>query len=670
MVQAFALKETRLGIPLLLAEECPHGMMSIGSTTFPCGLAVAAAMDADLAHRIAAAVASELAESGAHIGFGPVADLSLDPRWGRSEENFGEDPWLSGHLASAFVQGFQASGRVGCTLKHFAGYGASEGGRNAGPAPIGEREMRNSHLPPFEQAVRAGAASVMSSYNAVDGVPVSGDRRYLTGILREEWGFDGLVISDSGAVPELQERHRVASDPETAAALALRAGIDLDLCPVHRPGFHEALERAVERGLIDISLIDAAVGRVLDYKERIGLFREPFGPAPTVELSTQCAEHRRLAAEAAVRSVVLLKNEKNLLPLGDEKRRIALIGPNADDVFNMLGDYTAPQPAGKVTTIRTALAARPQWELRYAQGCRIKTGEASEFQEALECAEWADVIIAVMGGSSKREAGIQFAHAGQAVVDATTDTRDMDCGESSDRASLDLLGRQNELLWALQTTGKPLITVLIHGRAMSVARAAELSDALLTAFYPGEEGGEGIAAILEGSEAPSGRLPVTFPRSAGQLPVHYRSRNSLLGDYVDGPLSPLFPFGFGLSTSTFEWEPPTLSRHAISAKELLGGSKLQMQITLRNTGRLRATEVVQLYVHDEFASIARPDRELKRVSKITLNPGDTGSVIFELDAACFAFWNGSLQLEPGRFQLIAAKHAEDAGLTHPFNINS
>jgi beta-glucosidase len=667
-VQHAAINRTRLGIPLLITEECPHGLMAIGATTFPVGLGQAASWNPDLVRALAAAGAGEMQSAGGHIVFGPVLDLGRDPRWGRSEENFGEDVCLSSRLGVAAVQGFQSSGKIRCTLKHFAAYGVPEGGVNAGSSRVGLRELYNTHIPPFAAAVRAGAGTVMTSYNDIDGVPATANPLLFNGILRGECGFAGFVLSDSSAVPDLKDLHRIAATYEQASALALKAGVDVDLCPDHRCGYRSALAGALEKGLISMEDLDASVLRVLEMKFELGLFRNPYADEEAVELQNRNADSAALARRAAAASIVLLKNDAGILPLPTAVRKIALVGPNADDVYNMLGDYTAPQYPGKAVTVRDALELEPQIELVYAAGCCVKDPSRAGFEEALEAARGADVVVAVMGGSSKREYGAEFADAGQAVVSDKTKLQDMDCGESVDRASLDLMGVQNELLGELKKTGKPLVTILIHGRAMSVAVAVERSDALLTCFYPGEQGGSALCDMLFGRNAPAGRLPVTFPRSSGQLPSHYAKAKSGPVCYADLESGPLFPFGYGLSYTQFLFEMLTVSPQCISLDDLRNGARIHVSVSVRNTGSRPGVETVQLYLHDEAASIVRPFRELKAFGQISLNPGECGQVELKLGQDELKYWNETWRIDPGRFRIFAAQNAADEGLSACFEV--
>lgn len=668
LVQHYAIENTRLGIPLLLAEECPHGLMAIDATTFPVGLALAASWDPSRISEITEHVGRELMERGAHIAFGPVLDLGRDPRWGRCEENFGEDVCLGSVLGAAAVEGFKQAGKCICTLKHFAAYGVPEGGRNAGSAMIGERTLHNVHLPPFEAAVRAGAQAVMSSYNDIDGVPATGDARLLNDILRQTWGFNGIVISDSSAVPDLKDAHRVAATYAEASAMALRAGVDMDLCPDHRVGYRRSLADALDRGLITLDDLDAAVLRVLQMKFDLGLFDHPYVDEGAVELRDRRCGRIQLARQAAAESIVLLKNKMETLPLSALVRRIALVGPNSDDVYNQLGDYTAPQRPGKTLTIRAALEAEAGIELLYARGCSVKDPSTDGFAEAVRCAGEADVVIAVMGGSSKREYGAEFADAGQAVVSDQTDMQDMDCGESVDRATLELPGVQNELLAELKKTGTPLITVLIHGRAMAVSHAAELSDALLTCFYPGEQGGPALCDVLFGRLPPAGRLPVTFPRNAGQIPVHYAKAGSAPACYVDTEAGPLFPFGYGLSYTEFSMEAVAVFPECMPLADLEQGAQFNVSVAVRNTGSRDGVETVQLYLHDEAASVVRPFRELKAFAKIRLTAGTGGRVELKLGRDHLKYWNGTWRVDPGNFRVFAAKHAGDDGISAAFEV--
>jgi beta-glucosidase len=645
-VQRLAVEESRLGIPLLLSEECPHGHMAIGATVFPAGLTMGASWNPALLERVWAAIGAELRARGIGTGYGPVLDLAYDPRWSRCEECFGEDPWHAAELGAAAVRGLQAPGPDGrhvlATLKHFAGHGANVGGRNGAQTNIGEHQLREELLVPFRAAIRAGAQSLMSAYNDIDGVPATADHWLLTELLREEWGFEGFVVSDGGAVDMLMGGHRVAGSPAEAAAKAVHAGVDLALWGV---AFDE-LDKAVRAGTLALDELDTAVRRVLTAKFRLGLFEHPYIEAAAASVIA-CPAHLELATDIARQGLVLVKNDGAVLPLRADLATVAVVGPNADAPYNQLGDYTAPQPLGRVVTVLDGLrqVMSAECTLLHAPGCRVRLPGREGFPAALEAARQADAVIAVLGGSSARDFSALFADTGAALPGE--DGSDMDCGEGFDRCRLDLPGEQLALLHELKALGKPLIVVLIKGRPLELAHVADYADAILDAGYPGQMGGQAIAEALVGRVNPGGRLAMSVPRSVGQLPV-YRGLHpqSWSSPYVENEKGPLYPFGWGLSYTEFSYSELRLSR-----KRMAVDGELRASVHVTNTGPCEGDEVVQWYLTDHVASVARPERVLRHFQRLRLAPGASTTVRFIIRAEHLMLVNDRLEevVEPGTF---------------------
>ena len=668
-IQRHLVSATRLGIPAVVHEEICSGVMSRGSTIFPQALGLAATWEPDLAAALAATVRDQMRAMGAHQGLSPVLDVCRDPRWGRTEETFGEDPHLVARMGVAFVRGLQGddlTSGVVATAKHFVGYGASEGGLNWAPAHIGARELREVHLHPFEAAVRtAGVRSVMHAYNEIDGVPVAADRDLLTGVLRDEWGFDGCVVSDYFSIRQLADYHHVAVDAEEAAAVALEAGLDVEL-----PGtdcFGDPLVRAVRRGRVGQATVDTAVARVLKHKFELGLFERPYVDADRAAAAVDTPAQRRLARTIARRSLVLLRND-GTLPLAGG--RIAVIGPTADSARHLFGDYTYPahveslaevlrsgqnvfsmpldpshRPAAAdthATTVVAALRARFGPGVRHARGCGV-TGEARQgFAEAVELAAGSDVAVMVMGD----KAGL---------------TDDCTSGETRDASSLRLPGVQEDIVRAVLDTGTPVVLVLVAGRPRGSAWLHEHCAAVLMAWLPGQEGAGAVAEVLAGDADPAGRLPISYPRSAGQIPVFYGhkvsgGRSHWKGDYVDSPAGPLHPFGHGLSYTTF-----ALADAAVARTEVSWHDTITTTVTVANTGDRAGDEVVQLYVRDPVASVTRPVLELKSFVRVGLATGESRTVTFETPVGQLGFYDRGLRytVEPGRIDVLVGTSAAD-----------
>lgn len=594
-----------------------------------------------------AAAGRETRAQGANAAYGPDLDLARDARWSRCEETFGEDPILAGRLGAEVVRGMQANG-VGATLKHFAAYGDAEGGHNGAPARVGRQELHDALLAPFRMGVEAGALSVMAAYNEIDGIPCTCNGYLLTEVLRHRWGFKGFVVSDCNAVNTIVH-DGLALDSETAAAMALEAGMDSDL---DARAYREPLRRALAAGRVDMAAVDAAAANVLRVKFALGLFENPWADEGRAVELIGCREHRELALEAARKQIVLLKNRGGVLPLARRSMRLAVVGPNADEPMNQLGDYTAPQPAGSVVTVLDGIraAAGGQTDVRYARGCRVKTNGRSGFAEALEVANECDAIVAVVGGSSARGMGMGInPETGAALADERSTDIDMECGEGFDRADLSLAGVQNELLSELGKLGKPLIAVVIAGRPLAMTWLAEHADAILYAWYPGCEGGRAVAEILFGDVCPSGKLPISIPRHVGQLPVYYYHKARARPDYVFTPSAPLYPFGFGMSYTEFEYSKPEITPDVISENQ-----SAWFSVTVKNIGKHEGGEIAQLYIRDVIASVSRPVRELKDFTRVSLAPGDSRRIDFEITPDMLGFHAGencTWRVEPGEFEV-------------------
>ncbi len=666
LVQKFLIEETRHGIPAIVHEECLPGLMAQGATLFPSAINFGALFDEALLERIGGAIGAELASVGAQQGLAPVLDVSRDVRWGRTEETLGEDPYLVGSLATAYVRGLQGRDRrVLATLKHFVAHSFSEGGRNHAPVRVGERELNDVFMLPFEMAVKlANAGSVMPAYHDIDGEPSSSSYHYLTEVLRNEWGFDGIIVSDYEAVNLLYDHHKVAADEAEASALALRAGMDMEL-----PGFtcfRTGIEKALDRGLLDIADIDAAVRRVLCEKGRLGLFDHPFIDEGGVSLNTP--EHRALALEAAEKSIVLLKND-GTLPLSSVAKT-ALVGPLADDQMGLFCGYSFPvhlivafrtedkeNVYGK--TLRETISERGD-EILYSRGCDIlreRPKDAPVFPGDVHGAEQQDSV-------SYDEAGIadavRMAHSADRIIVAVGDLAGLfltgTVGEGSDASSLKLPGVQQKLLDALLALGKPTVVVVLSGRPYNLGQAFEKASAVIQAWLPGQEGGEALARIIYGESSPGGRLPVSIPRSAGAMPYFYNHKLKSAGTPVQRDFGALYPFGFGLSYTTFEYSDFSLERDDAPVD-----GEIAVSGTVTNSGKRSGDEVVQLYVRDINASLVRPVLELKGFKRVSLAPGKSVKVRFTVpvDMLNFTISGTRRVVEPGEFEVMIGSSAND-----------
>jgi beta-glucosidase len=701
-IQRFLTEETRLGIPAIIHEETLHGVMARDATCFPQSIGQAAAWDPGLVEEMARLIGRQLRTMGASQALAPVLDITRDPRWGRLEETYGEDPYLAAELGCAYVRGIQdtPSGErpVIATAKHMVGHGVPEGGLNQAPAHIGWREMLDTFLFPFEAAVReAGIGSVMHAYDDLDGLPCAASRELLTTILRERWGFEGVVVADYLGIEHLLTLHELVADLSDAAAMALRAGLDMELPATAAYG--APLRAAVEDGRVDETLVDIAVERVLRLKFRLGLFERPYaasraaeakaaetGPTgsgadvaePAPAAVADPGREMEVALEMARRSVVLLEND-GTLPLPADVPVIAVIGPNADSARSLVGDYghiahietllenraregvagaAAPldlQLADELATWSTVLdgiraRASVTTEVRYARGSGVIDGDDADISAAVAAAHGADVAILVLGERS----GL---------------TAQCTCGETRDRLALDLPGRQAELFEAVAATGTPIVLLLISGRPLAIPREAAGAAAVLHAWVPGEAGPRAIAEVLFGDVSPGGKLPITVPRNVGQVPLYYGhkpsgGRSQWHEDYVDGSHRPLWAFGHGLSYSRFE-----LRGLKVDERVAIDG-ELHVSVEVANIGSCAADEVVQLYLRDLNASVTRPVKELRGFARIGLEPGERRTARFTLHAEQLAFTgvDGRLRVEPGRHRVMVGTSAVDLPLTAEFDV--
>jgi beta-glucosidase len=641
-IQEIAVRESRLKIPLIFGYDVIHGYR----TVFPIPLGEAATWDPELIQRLARVAAVEASAAGLHWTFGPMADIARDPRWGRIAEGSGEDPFLGSAMAAARVRGFQgedltAPGTVLACPKHYAAYGAAEAGRDYNTVDISERTLREVYLPPFEAAVRAGAGSIMCSFNEISGVPSSGNRRLLTEILRGEWNFPGFVVSDWGSIGEMVP-HGFVSSPEDAARVALVAGVDMDMMS---GAYASSLAGLVRSGKIDQRVLDEAVRRVLRTKFRLGLFADPYRWADSQreQRLTLTTEHRALAREVAARSMVLLKNNGSVLPLKPTVRSLAVVGPLAASKVDPLGPWSGRGDAKDVIPVLDGIrtAAGKGTRILYARGCPIDSVVTDGIGEAVRIAKESEVVVLVLGEGSWMS------------------------GEAASRSSIDLPGAQTELAKAVLATGKPVVVVLMNGRPLTIGWLDEAAAAILEAWFPGVEAGNGVADVLFGKVNPSGKLPVTFPRSVGQIPIYYAHKNTgrpideaekYSSKYLDVPNTPLYPFGFGLSYTKFEYSSLWIDKEKVPVS-----GTLAISVDVANTGAAAGTEVVQLYVHDNVGSVTRPVKELKGFRRVTLAAGERAVVRFELAISSLGVLDRQWQkvVEPGGFTLFLGGNSRD-----------
>jgi beta-glucosidase len=657
-LQKYVIENTRLEIPLFLAEEAPHGHMAVGTTVFPTGIGMASSWSTKTLEKVGKVIGEEVRLQGGHIAYGPVIDLSREPRWSRVEETFGEDPVLSGTLAAAEIKGEGAGDltqpySVISTLKHFVAYGIPTGGHNGSPSVVTPMDLYSNVLPPFKQAIEAGAKSVMTSYNSMNGIPSTANRTLLTDILRNQWHFDGFVVSDLFSIEGIHQSHYVASTIQSAAIMAANAGVDMDL----GGDAYRNLVDAIKNGKIKETTIDAAVAHILRLKFEMGLFENPYVNPEEAKKNVRAETHIQVAREIAQESIVLLKNKNNILPLNKWVRKVAVIGPNADNMYNMLGDYTAPQDSDNIKTVLEGVLNKIGTKnVQYVKGCAIRDTMHTNINEATEAAQNADVAIVVVGGSSARDFKTKYIETGAAIV-AKDQISDMESGEGFDRSTLILLGKQMELLKRIKATGRPMVVIYIQGRPMNMNWAEENADALLTAWYPGQEGGNAIADVLFGDYNPAGRLPVSIPKNVGQLPVYYNQPAPIPHDYVETTAAPLFEFGYGLSYSTFSYTNLKIKK--------TGKNLFDISFTVTNTGKYDGDEVPQLYLRDEYASTVQPIKQLKHFDRIHLTKGENKVVHFKIDKDDLSILNVKLEkvIEPGNFIVMIGASSNDIRLT-------
>jgi beta-glucosidase len=663
-IQKFFMENTRLGIPVVFHEECLHGQAAVDATSFSQPIGLGATFDPELVRQLFELTAAEARARGTHQALTPVVDVAREPRWGRIEETFGEDPYLVSRLGIAAVRGFQGDAtfqdkqHVIATLKHFAAHGQPESGTNCAPANVSERVLREVFLYPFKEALeKGGAISVMASYNELDGVPSHANNWLLRDVLRKEWGFKGYVVSDYFAVRELQERpelfgNHLAEDRPQAAALAAQAGVNIELPD---PDCYPYLAELVRKGVLKESLIDELVAPMLAGKFRLGLFEDPYVDPAVAEQIVGCDVHRELALQAARETITLLKNDGGLAPLDPQKiKTIAVIGPNADRV--MLGGYSGVPK--HYTTLLQGVRDRvgSSVKILYHEGCRITIGgswqqddvtasdpaeDRKSIAEAVKVARRADVVILAVGDNEQtsREAWA-LNHLG-------------------DRASLDLVGLQDELVDAIAATGKPIIAVLFNGRPISIRNLTAKATAIFECWYLGQEAGRALAEALFGDINPGGKLPITIPRSVGHIPAYYNHKPAARRGYLFDDVTPLYSFGFGMSYTQFQSGKLRLKKSTLGKNE-----STAVRVDVTNTGPRAGDEVVQMYIRDKVSSVTRPVKELKGFQRITLAPGQTKTVLLEIAPEHLAFYNIDMKyvVEPGEFEIMVGNSSRDQDL--------
>jgi beta-glucosidase len=633
-IQSWVMKNSRLGIPALFAEEGLHGFST--GTIFPAQIGLAATWNTELARQTGAAIAAEARATGVDMLFAPVLDLAREPRWGRVEEDFGEDPYLTGQMGLAYVEGMQGNSlasdhTVIAEPKHFAGHGSPESGTNTSPVHIGERELRSVMLKSFEPSFRVGhAMATMAAYHEIDGIPVTADPFLLKTILRGEWGFKGFVLSDLGAIRRLYDTHRVAASPKDAVVMAVNSGVDMQFYDFDHRTFQNAIIDGIRDGSLSPAALDRAVSDVLRVKFELGLFDHPLVDPALDAKEHRAPAHLALSLESALQSMTLLKNDNHLLPLSKDLKRIAVLGPNGR--VARYGDYAPePDPAAHNDLFSALQARLPHARLTFADG--------KDIAQAVALAKNADVVILALGEWH----GVS--------------------GEGFDRSELGLPGNQQALLEAVAATGKPTVLVLQNGRPLAIPWAKDHVPAILEAWYPGEFGGKAIAMTLFGENNPSGHLAVTFPRSVGVLPDYYNYDPSKNHSYVDGSDAPVFPFGFGLSYTSFRFDGLSVQAPA------LGAGNIQVSVNVANTGAVAGDEVAQLYLRQDVSSVETPERSLKGFSRIHLAPGETRTVTFELPQSELALWNAERKwvVEPGTYTAWVGDSSQ-AALTAKFKL--
>jgi beta-glucosidase len=646
-VQKIAVEQSRLGIPLIFGLDVVHGYKTI----FPIPLAIASTWDPKLAKKAASVAAAEASSEGIRWTFAPMVDVARDPRWGRIAEGNGEDPYLGSVMARAYVEGFQGedlsnpSSVVACP-KHYVAYGGAEGGRDYNTVDVSERTLRDVYLPPFKSAVEAGAGTLMSAFNDLNGVPASGNRFTLTAVLREEWGFEGFVVSDWNSIAELIN-HGVAAGPAEAAKEAVEAGVDMDMAG---NVYQTHLAQLVKEGKVSEECLDTAVRRILGIKFKLRLFERPYVDPERAGKVIKRKEHIEIALDAARKSMVLLKNEGGVLPLKRNTKSLAVIGPLADNQADLLGTWAYTGDPKDVVTVLEGVKgkASPKTMVLYAKGCEIEETSKQGFEDAVGKAKASDVTVVVGEG------------------------RDMS-GEASSRSTLDLPGVQEELIKVVSETGVPIVMVLMNGRPLSIQWSAEHVPAILEAWHPGIQGGIAVADVLFGDYNPSGRLPATFPRSVGQVPIYYNFKNTgrpssaerWSTKYIDLPYTPLFPFGHGLSYTRFVY-----SSLRITPETIKPDGKVKVTFDVQNVGEWKGDEVAQLYIRDVFGSVTRPVKELKGFKRITLEPNKKQTIEFTLGPEELSFTNKEMKraVESGTINVMIGKSSDNIQLNGSFEV--
>jgi beta-glucosidase len=662
-IQKFFVENSRLKIPVIFHEECLHGHAAIDGTSFSQPIGLGATFDPELVRSLFGMTAEEARIRGTHQALTPVVDVAREPRWGRVEETYGEDPYLVASMGIAAVQGFQGDAafkdkkHIIATLKHFAAHGQPESGTNCAPVNVSERLLREVFLSTFKQAIqKGGAISVMASYNEIDGIPSHANTWLLRDVLRKEWGFKGFVVSDYFAIRELNERpelfgNHLAADAKEAAALAAKAGVNIELPD---PDCYPNIVELVKKGILKESLIDNLVAPMLLWKFKLGLFEDPYVDPDAAERIVGCDAHRKLALQAARETITLLKNDGGVAPLNPQKiKTIAVIGPNADRP--LLGGYSG-QPKNCCTVLEGIQNRAVGTNVLYHEGCKITIGgswqqdevvpgdaaaDRASIAEAVEVAKRADIVVLAIGGNEQ------------------TSREAWALNHMGDRASLDLVGRQDELIDAIAATGKPIIAFLFNGRPLSIGNLAEKAQAIFECWYLGQETGQAVAEALFGDINPGGKLPITIPRSVGHLPAYYNYKPAARRGYLFSDIGPLYAFGFGMSYTTFEFGKPRLDKAVIRRNE-----STTVRVDVTNTGRVQGDEVVQMYIRDKVSSVTRPVKELKGFGRITLEAGHTATVTFDLTPEHLAFYNIDMKyvVEPGEFEIMVGNSSRDQDL--------
>jgi beta-glucosidase len=638
-IQRYAVEHTRLGIPVLFIEEGLHGYSGFGSTTFPIPLALAGAWDTAMVHKTGRIIATEMRAHGVAMVLGPVLCLPRDPRWGRVEETYGEDPYLAAANGVAMVKGLQGSklsnpDAVLAEPKHFAVHGIPEAGSNMAPVNMGEREARSSFLYVFEKAIKEGGAlGMMAAYSELDGIPCVDNKWLLKDVLRKEWGFKGFVLSDLGAIKMSLTTHKVAANPADALAQTLTAGLDMQFYDFPHDVFLNAITQALKSKQLPMSELDRAVANILRVKFMLGLFDHPYIDQSLIKKVFHTEESRQVALKAAQEGISLLKNENSLLPLGPGVHSVAVVGPLATSTY--LGGYANNEGKGVAIVDALRQKAGSDMKITYETGYSADTSAAKQnelIQKAVSLVSQSDVAVVVLGEDIK------------------------EVGEGKDRSDLELNKKQTRLIEVIQKTGKPIVVVLFNGRPLCINWVAKKIPAIVESWFLGETGGLAIADVLLGKVNPSGKLPITFPRSVGQLPYYYDHKPTSRHVYVDQDTSALFPFGHGLSYTSFQYSNLTITPASIP----LNGS-VNVSVTVKNTGKVDGTEVVQLYIRDVIASVTTPVKSLKGFNRINLKPGESGKVQFKLNHEELMFWNRQMKqvVEPGEFKVMVGSSSED-----------